>query len=60
MDDQTDERTRRSLEIIDGQLERMATITRKLMGLKKYSNRDYVGNSKITDIDQPPEDDDAR
>jgi PAS domain S-box-containing protein len=37
---------------IKDQVHRMGTITKKLMGLKTYSNRDYVGGVKITDIDQ--------
>jgi hypothetical protein len=34
------------------QVHMMGAITKKLMGLKRYSNRDYVGAIKITDIDQ--------
>ena len=36
---------------IKDQIRRMGTITKKLMGLKQYSNRHYVGGIRITDID---------
>jgi PAS domain S-box-containing protein len=52
--DHTDDRVQASLEVMKGQIDRMGTITRELMGLKKYSNRDYMGKSKITDIHQAP------
>ncbi len=48
--DSTDGRVNASLEVIKEQVDRMGSITRELMGLKKYSNRDYLGKSKITDI----------
>ncbi len=53
--DSTDDRIQASLAVMKEQVDRMGTITRELMGLKKYSNRDYLGNLKITDIHQPPE-----
>ncbi|NLT23496.1 MAG: PAS domain S-box protein [Syntrophorhabdus sp.] len=53
--DSTDDRVQESLEVIRQQVDRMGTITRELMGLKKYSNRDYLGNLRITDIHQTPE-----
>jgi len=46
----TDDQTRASLDVMNDQVNRMGTITRELMGLKNYSNRDYVGTLKITDI----------
>jgi PAS domain S-box-containing protein len=45
------------LEIMKNQVQKMGIITKKLMGLKMYSNRDYAGNIKITDIHQTHEDD---
>ncbi len=50
-----DDRTRKALEIMSDQVLRMGTITRKLMGLKKYSNREYLGAIKITDLDDTPD-----
>ncbi|OPY02851.1 MAG: Sensor protein FixL [Syntrophorhabdus sp. PtaB.Bin047] len=55
--DNTDDRTREALEMMNEQVQRIGAITRELMGLKKYSNRDYIGNIKITDIGRPPEGD---
>ena len=49
-----DDQTRKTLEIISDQIFRIGTVTKRLMGLKKYSNRDYVGAIKITDIDEKP------
>lgn len=53
----TDDRLDKTLEIINDQVHRMGTITKKLMGLKKYSNREYAGTIKIADIDQTTEGD---
>jgi PAS domain S-box-containing protein len=53
-----DEQTLKILEIMKKQVYEIGTITKKLMGLKKYSNRDYAGTIKITDINQKSEDDD--
>lgn len=50
--DSTDGRVHASLAVMKEQVDRMGTITRELMGLKKYSNRDYLGNLRITDIRQ--------
>ncbi|HVN97560.1 MAG TPA: PAS domain S-box protein [Syntrophorhabdaceae bacterium] len=36
---------------ITGQIHRMGAITKRLMGLEKYSSRDYVGSIRITDVD---------
>lgn len=52
---QRDDTIRRSLAIMAEQVFRMGEITRKLMGLKEYSNRDYAGTVKITDIDNKPD-----
>jgi len=46
-----DDRSNTMLEQIKGQVRRMGTITEKLMGLKKYSSRKYMGTANITDID---------
>lgn len=51
-----DDRTRKALQAVHGQIDRLGAITKKLMGLKRYSNRDYAGSLKITDLDQKPED----
>lgn len=53
-----DDQTLKTLEIMKNQVHKIGAITKKLMGLKKYSNRDYAGTIKITDIGQTPEDDD--
>jgi PAS domain S-box-containing protein len=53
--DSTDRRVQESLEVIRQQVDRMGTITRELMGLKKYSNRDYLGKLRITDIHPAPD-----
>jgi len=50
-----DERAHKALEIISDQIRRIGTITKKLMGLRKYSNRAYAGTMKIANIDQTPE-----
>jgi PAS domain S-box-containing protein len=50
-----DDRTSKMLEQINNQVQRMGAITKKLMGLKKYSSRDYLGTTKIADIDQTDE-----
>lgn len=47
-----DERINKILEQINSQVRRMGTITKKLMGLKRYSSREYMGTTKITNIDQ--------
>ncbi len=52
-----DDRTRKSLEIINDQVYRIGKITKKLMGIKKYSTRDYTETIKITDIGQTTEGD---
>jgi len=50
-----DDRIRKTLEIISDQVSRIGAITKKLMGLRKYSNRAYAGTMKIANIDQTPE-----
>ena len=40
------------LDTIKEQTFRMGTITKKLMGFKEYSTRDYVGKTKIFDLDE--------
>lgn len=47
-------RANKKLEAIKEQTLRMGTITKKLMGLQKYSTRDYVGATKIIDIGVKP------
>jgi PAS domain S-box-containing protein len=47
-----DNRIQNTLKLIKEQVQRMGVITKKLMGLKRYSSRDYVGGIKITNIDQ--------
>jgi hypothetical protein len=37
--------------VIKEQALRMGTITKKLMGFREYSTRDYVGKIKIIDLD---------
>jgi hypothetical protein len=46
-----DEQSNKILEQIKSQVGRMGTITKKLMGLEKYSSRNYMGTTNITDID---------
>lgn len=41
----------RKLEAIKEQTRRMGTITKRLMGFKEYSTRDYIGTVKIVNID---------
>jgi C4-dicarboxylate-specific signal transduction histidine kinase len=55
--DNADDRTREALEMMNDQVQRIGAITRELMGLKKYSNRDYIGTIKITDIGRTTEGD---
>lgn len=55
--DSHDERTREALRMMNDQVHRIGTITRELMGLKEYSNRDYIGSIKIADISRTPEGD---
>jgi CheY-like chemotaxis protein len=40
------------IDIIKGQVERMAGITKKLMQITRYETIDYVENTKIIDIDK--------
>lgn len=47
----------KALQIISDQVLKMGAITRKLMGLEKYSNRKYLGDITITDIDETQKDD---
>jgi PAS domain S-box-containing protein len=44
----------RKLDTIKEQTHRMGMITKKLMGFKEYSTRDYIGTTKIIDIDGEP------
>ena len=45
-----DERVLQSLKIMNEQISKIGIITKKLMGLKKYSSREYLDDIKITDI----------
>lgn len=45
------EQNNRILEKIKDQVQRMGTITKKLMGLETYSSRNYMGTTNITNID---------
>lgn len=47
--------TTRRLEAIKAQTDRMGAITKKLVGVKQYSTRDYIGTIKIIDIDAKPD-----
>ena len=44
-----------SLRKIKSQIDRMGSITRKLMGITSYKTREYVGGRKIIDIDKASE-----
>ena len=44
----------KKLEAIREQTHRMSKITKKLVGIKQYSTRDYIGMIKIIDIDEEP------
>ena len=55
--DSHDDRTREALRMMNDQVHRIGTITRELMGLKEYSNREYIGSIKIADISRTPEGD---
>jgi PAS domain S-box-containing protein len=46
-----DNQMRKTLEKINNQVQRMGSITKRLMGLEKYSSRDYMGTTRIADID---------
>jgi PAS domain S-box-containing protein len=46
------DRTGKMLDEINNQVQRMGTITKKLMGLRRYSTRDYMGTTRIADIEQ--------
>lgn len=46
----TDDRTKKMLGHISDQARRMGAITKKLMGLQQYSTRNYVGSTRIVDI----------
>jgi signal transduction histidine kinase len=50
-----DENTYKSLETMKDQVRKMGIITRKLMGLREYSTCEYVGTTRITDIDAKPD-----
>ncbi len=52
-----DDKTNKSLQIISDQVFRMGGITKRIMGLERYSNRKYIGDIKITDLDQQHKDD---
>ena len=41
-----------NIQKIKHQIDRMAEITRKLMGVTRYTTRSYIGGSKIIDIDK--------
>jgi PAS domain-containing protein len=47
----------KTLQVISDHVLKMGAITRKIMGLEKYSNRKYIGDIKITDIEQIHKDD---
>lgn len=53
--DNHDDRTREALEMMNDQVHRIGSITRELMGLKRYSNRDYIGTIKIANISGTPQ-----
>jgi len=44
----------RKLSTIKEQTHRMGMITKKLMGFKEYSTREYVGKTRIVDIGGEP------
>lgn len=46
---------RERLEIIREQVERMRTITRKLMNISRYETKPYAGKSTIVDLDKSAE-----
>lgn len=52
MDMPDDEQFNDTIYKIKKQVDRMGKITRQLMGITKYKTRDYVGGSKIIDIDK--------
>lgn len=54
-----DERTYKTLELIKDHVHKMGIITKKLMGLRQYSTRDYIGTTKITDINTEPDSNDT-
>jgi hypothetical protein len=45
-----------SLRKIKSQVDRMGSITKKLMGITSYKTREYVGGRKIIDIDNASKD----
>lgn len=53
MMDMTENDQRHSnIQKIKQQIDRIAEITRKLMGITRYTTRSYIGDSKIIDIDK--------
>lgn len=54
MTDTEDSSTTEKLETIKQQAMRMGAITRRLMGFRRYSTRDYVGTTKIINLDVKP------
>ena len=46
------DRTGKILDKINNQVQKMGTITMKLMGLRKYSTCDYMRTTRIADIEQ--------
>jgi C4-dicarboxylate-specific signal transduction histidine kinase len=43
------------IKAINEQINKMGNITRKLMGITRYETEDYVGGTKIIDIDKASE-----
>ncbi len=41
----------KSLETISSEVERMTAISRKISGISSYETKEYVGDTKIIDID---------
>ena len=52
MDISEDSQTGKKLDEMKGQINRMGIVTKKLMSLKDYTTRDYIGIGKIIDIEK--------
>mgnify|MGYP001211790771 CR=1 FL=1 len=52
MDVSEDQPLYQDLSEIKGQIDRMAKITKRLMGITRYKTCDYVGGGRIVDIDE--------
>lgn len=48
-------KTRKNLDTIKQQIQRMGTITKQLMSIKEYATHDYIGALKIIDISKGSE-----